>query len=108
MRNQRNFETPSANPEDRKADAIKGDRTFLHQVTAFVRLNFDGVQARIALRPNRENPSDTVDMAGNQMAAKELVERQAAFEVYPIAGFEFAEDRAAQGFCRHVHCDTAA
>src|SRR5215813_13167129 len=108
MRYQSNFKTSSANPEDRETDAIKGDRTFLHQVTAFVRANFEGVQARIALRLNRDNSPDTVDMAGHQMAAEELVGRQAALEVYPIAGFEFAENRAAQGFRRHVHCDTAA
>src|ERR1700720_3870880 len=105
VRDEGDLEAACADSKDGQTDAVDCDRTFLDQVARLIGAGFEDVEARVALRLDRNDATDTIDVAGNEMAAKQLVERQAAFEVNAVAGLERAENSAAQALGRDVHRD---
>src|SRR5208282_826013 len=93
--------------ENCQAHTVDADRALLDQVARLRGRDLEGEKFRVAFGLDRYDAADAVDVAGDQVAAEQLAEREASLEIDAAAGLQIAKAGAAQGLRRDVHREAA-
>ena len=85
-----------------QADPVDRNRPLLHDVPQQLRIRLDPEDQGIRLPGDLLNPSQSVHVSEDEMAAEKVVQTHGFFQVHPVAGLQHAKVRPFQGFRRNV------
>src|SRR3954451_16931574 len=88
---QRGLDAAVRDVGDRQADPVEGDRAARHDVAAQAGREVDAKPARGAVRADRHDRADPIDVTLDEVAAEWIAGAQRRLEVHPVAGAKVDE-----------------